>query len=199
MEGCVMGDENPGVVECVVCNRPFIKKQPHQKYCHWQCQAARKQGREFARRQLVASSADGWLIDGDGEREKPGKHCPKKIPTGRYVYAWFNDESDLPFYVGKGVDDRAWRRHVDQDGRSMWCQQVRVTSSCFRVEVIRDNLTNEGAMLVEASLIAFVRFCGGLLANQAEPLSRQERPPVELNASLHPGEMQWSITSREKP
>jgi hypothetical protein len=199
MEVRVMGDKKFGVGQCGVCNRPFIKKHPRHKYCHWQCQVASNNGREFERRQEVASRPDGWLIESAEDSDQYQEKCRKKMPTGRYVYAWFNDESDLPFYVGKGVDDRAWKRHADEDGRSMWCQQVRVTSSRFRVEVIRDNLTNEGAMLVEASLISFVRLCGGLLANQAEPLSRQERPPVELSESLHTGDMQFPITSSGKP
>lgn len=65
----------------------------------------------------------------------------------------------------------------------MWCQTVRATSAGFRVEVLRDNLTSEGAMLLESCLIAFVKLLGGILANQNDGLSRQERPPLDLAAS----------------
>lgn len=101
---------------------------------------------------------------------------------GRYVYAWFNDCSPLPFYVGKGTGDRAWSRHEDEHGRAAYCQTVRVANPGFRVEVIRDNLTDEGAALVEACMITLVCKAGGTLANQREGLSRRERPPLELPA-----------------
>lgn len=110
----------------------------------------------------------------------PAKRPRNKLPRGRYVYAWFSDDSPFPFYIGKGADSRAWARHEDQDGRAMWCQTMRATAKGFRVEVIRDNLTDEGALLVESCLMAFTRLLGGVLANQADGLSRQEKPPLEL-------------------
>lgn len=176
-----MGEEKPDFAECVVCNRPFIKKHPQHKYCHWQCQSARNKGNEFARRKEVAGRPDGWIVSTEHTQDvEDDDFAPRKIPTGRYVYAWFNDESDLPFYIGKGVDDRAWKRHKHADGRSQWCQQIRASSSGFRVVVVRDNLTNEGAMLLESALITFVSQCGRVLANQVDPLRRQEVPPLEL-------------------
>jgi hypothetical protein len=176
-----------GTAECAVCNRPFIKKHPQHKYCHWQCQSARNKGKEFLRRQEVQARPDGHILPCEETLSHDVEITRREIPRGRYVYAWFNDESDLPFYIGKGVDDRAWRRHVHKDsGRSQLCQQVRADSSGFRVEIVRDNLTNEGALLLESSLIAFAASCGAVLANQVDPLCRKERPPLELYVSTPP-------------
>jgi len=186
-----------GEVNCLVCGRVFAKKHPSHKYCHWQCQAAASRARRAVddysaeavlsdrkadvdlmsfRQQSHEDNTPTHLLDGDDQ--------PRQIPRGRYVYAWFNSESNLPFYVGKGVGDRAWRRHVhSDDGRSQFCQQLRSACSGFQVRIIRDNLTNEGAMLVESALISFVSSCGGFLANQVDPLRRMERPPLELFAA----------------
>lgn len=170
-----------GNAACEVCARVFKKKHPSHKYCHWQCQAAKNRRRIEERRaevanlepresSLVVKEADGVDASARGRR----------APRGRYVYVWINDDSNLPFYVGKGVDKRAWDRHCLDDGRSMWCQQIRSVSSGFRVVIVRDNLTNEGAMLLESSLISFISQIGGLLSNQVDPLKRQENPPLEL-------------------
>lgn len=185
-----------GEATCVVCGRTFLKKHPAHKYCHWQCQGAAAKARraDYARTpdEVLGSRIDEVdLLEWKKQQAQPQAEYEVepiqrqlKIPRGRYVYAWFNDQSDLPFYIGKGVDDRAWRRHIHRDsGISQLCQQIRSCSSGFRVEIIRDNMTNEGAMLVESALIAFVSQCGGFLSNQVDPLCRQERPPLELCAS----------------
>jgi len=103
-----------------------------------------------------------------------------KTPQGRYVYCWFNSDSPFPFYVGKGVADRAWRRHLIA-GRSAACQSMRAMSSGFFVHIVKDNLTNEGAMLLEASLIDLFARLGACQANQVSPLRRQEVPPLWLS------------------
>lgn len=103
-----------------------------------------------------------------------------KTPLGRYVYCWFNSDSPFPFYVGKGVADRAWKRHL-VSGRSAACQSMRAMSSGFFVHVVKDNLTNEGAMLLEASLIDLFARLGACQANQVSPLRRQEVPPLWLS------------------
>ena len=181
-----MAEHKFGAADCAVCNRPFIKKHPLHKYCHWQCASAHNKGKEFVRRQEVQSRPDGHILECQETSSAGVQASRRKIPRGRYVYAWFNDESELPFYIGKGVDDRAWVRHVHNDGRSQLCQQLRSDSSGFRVEIVRDNLTNEGAMLLESALIAFVSACGAVLANQVDPLSRKECPPLELDVSSPP-------------
>jgi hypothetical protein len=104
-------------------------------------------------------------------------------PKGRYVYAWFNDGSPFPFYVGKGVADRAWQRHMLK-GQSAFCNKIRSTSTGFWVHIVRDGLTNEGAMLLEAALIEMFSAMGGCVANQVSPLRRQEVPPLWLRDVL---------------
>jgi len=106
-----------------------------------------------------------------------------KNPIGRYVYAWFNDDSPFPFYVGKGVADRAWKRHMLK-GQSAFCNKIRSASSRFWVHIVKDGLTNEGAMLLEAALIGMFSAMGGCVANQVSPLRRQEVPPLWLRDVL---------------
>ncbi len=106
-----------------------------------------------------------------------------KTPSGRYVYAWFNDDSPFPFYVGKGVADRAWKRHMLK-GQSAFCNKIRSASTGFWVHIVRDGLTNEGAMFLEAALIELFSAMGGCVANQVSPLRRQEVPPLWLRDVL---------------
>lgn len=107
----------------------------------------------------------------------------EKQPRGRYVYAWFNDESPFPFYVGKGVGDRAWQRHL-VSGASAECQRIRSSSTGFWCHIVRDGLTNEGAMLLESALISFFNALGKCEGNQVSPLRRQEVPPLWLEAVM---------------
>jgi len=126
-----------------------------------------------------AKRATVWIRPTWGKGTKPESRSRFR---GRYVYAWFSEDSPLPFYIGKGTGKRAWERHEDSDGRAMWCQTFRATAKGFRAEVIRDNLTDEGALLLESCLIAFTKLLGGLLCNQIDGISRQERPPLDLDS-----------------
>lgn len=112
-----------------------------------------------------------------------GLSAGTKSPRGRYVYAWFNDESPFPFYVGKGVGGRAWQRHMLK-GQTAMCNKIRSSSRGFWVHVVRDGLTNEGAMLLESALIELFSSLGGCTANQVSPLRRQEVPPLWLSHVL---------------
>ena len=103
-----------------------------------------------------------------------------KNPRGRYVYAGFNNSSPFPFYVGKGVGDRGWRRHIYK-GQSAYCNRLRSESAGFHCQVVRDGLTNEGAMLLESSLIDLFSALGGCAGNQVSGLRRQEVPPLWLS------------------
>jgi len=58
---------------------------------------------------------------------------------------------------------------------------MRAMSSGFFVHIVKDNLTNEGAMLLEASLIDLFARLGACQANQVSPLRRQEVPPLWLS------------------
>ena len=115
-------------------------------------------------------------------------------PRGRYVYAWFNNSSPFQFYVGKGVGNRGWRRHMCK-GLSAYCTRLRCESVGFHCQVVRDNMTNEGSMLLESSLIDFFSALGGCAGNQVSPLRRQEVPPLWLHEVLR--QFAEDIKSRE--
>lgn len=182
-----------GTGRCLCCEKEFCKKHPGQKYCHWQCAnkhnaAARKA--ELCKNCNVAIWPGSALCRKCKSQPHPVSPEPKKlvervcekrpVVRGNYVYVWFEANNPLPFYVGKGVENRAWDRHEREDGTAHWCQTLRVSCVGFRVEIVRDNLTPEGAALLEATLIAFVKQCGGTLANQTGPMRRQENLPLTL-------------------
>jgi hypothetical protein len=123
----------------------------------------------------------------------------RRDPRGRYVYAWFNNDSPFPFYVGKGVGGRGWQRHMHK-GQSAFCNKLRSSSSGFRVHVVRDNMTNEGAMLLESSLIDLFSALGGCAGNQVSPLRRQEVPPLWLHEVVRQfaDEMKARTTANEQ-
>lgn len=50
----------------------------------------------------------------------------------------------------------------------------------FSIWVVRDNLTNEGALLVEATLVSMLNPAG----NVAPGMARQEIPPLELDEAM---------------
>jgi hypothetical protein len=93
------------------------------------------------------------------------------LPNGYYVYAWFKDDSDVPFYVGKGTGRRAWDIHVlgNRYGRATpaSCQMIRMSCSNFRVRVLRDELTSYEAGLVESVIIDLLTRMGVVFSNQA--------------------------------
>jgi len=83
-----------------------------------------------------------------------------------------------------GAGNRAWQRHTC-DGRTAYCQLLRESASTFRVKVVRDNLTDEGALLLESALISFLATdCGCILANQSEPMRRQEKGCLTIESAL---------------
>ena len=99
---------------------------------------------------------------------------------GRYVYAWL--DGDVPFYVGKGEGKRAWQRHTLSDGKfPAFCERLKHGAADFRVVIVRDNLTAEGALVCEDAVRRAFEACYGLLpGNQAGTLKRQDKPPLEL-------------------
>ncbi|MGA2797090.1 MAG: hypothetical protein ABSE63_05910 [Thermoguttaceae bacterium] len=106
-----------------------------------------------------------------------------KYPQGKYVYVWYDDAE--PFYVGEGTGDRAWEPHIFRyEDRLQQCEIVRNNSSNFRVEIIRDNLTKEGALLLESTFIEYFRKQGYALANRVNGIQRQEKPPL-IPAEIH--------------
>jgi hypothetical protein len=93
-------------------------------------------------------------------------------PSGHYVYGWYDNQSDLPFYVGQGYWNRAWSDHGDA-----WCERYR--SKRTRVVIYRWDLTKEGALLGESILTNLFKGLGASLTNAAETMKRKEVPPLE--------------------
>ena len=186
---------------CEYCSGPLpADAKAYRKYCKQECTTAAQERRYRSRkasgictscgvqparpqRLQCESCANGTRgLEGDGyiRPSWPAGRERRPQPRGRYVYAWFCGDEPLPFYVGKGAGSRAWDRHRDDYGRAAFSQTQRCAAENFRVVIVRDNLTEEGSMLVEAALIRFVQQSGGLLANQRDGMGRQERPPLEL-------------------
>lgn len=64
-----------------------------------------------------------------------------------YVYAHILDNETVPFYIGKGKGKRAY----DTKNRSKFWN--RVAKKGYRVEFIRENLSEEEALLLEVTMI----------------------------------------------
>jgi hypothetical protein len=119
------------------------------------------------------------------EEVKQGKPKPARkilLPKGRYVYAWFIDGKRFPFYVGRGVEYRAWAIHTSGvDGKLAKCERIRrALGDRFLVRILRENLTDEGSRLIESAFIGYFTVIGVPLANISSGLNRLERPPLEL-------------------
>lgn len=71
-------------------------------------------------------------------------------PEDYYVYAWYDD--DECFYIGKGKGPRYIVSHFPA-----LCETIRQESSNFRVEIVKEGLTESQAFLAESVLIAFAR------------------------------------------
>jgi len=63
--------------------------------------------------------------------------------TGSYVYAYLRESDNTPYYIGKGIADRMYRKH-----------NVTVPSDHSKIEIIEQNLTDEQAKTLEIALIA---------------------------------------------
>lgn len=87
-----------------------------------------------------------------------------------YVYALIDPINRLPFYVGKGKEDRAWthlKGHANYNEDKLG-RIAAIRSLGFEPEVkfIRENLENREALNWERDAIQFFRDCGIKLTNK---------------------------------
>ena len=109
-----------------------------------------------------------------------------KAPKGNYVYFWYKNNEIFPFYVGKGMEDRAWRRHQCNTKKlSAWCERVRATAKNFKVEIVREDLTEDGAALLESVFIDYFHTLGVILTNQISGTHRRLSGPFTLEGLRH--------------
>ena len=78
-----------------------------------------------------------------------------------YVYAWLREDG-TPYYIGKGCDKRAWRKHGEG-----YAQRPADKS---RIVLLHENLNEEEALDKERDIIAHYgrKVKGGILHNQSE-------------------------------
>lgn len=93
-------------------------------------------------------------------RSRSRVHCYECVPikvkhastVGYYVYMWFDDDALL--YIGKGVDNRAWRHHhADPSHQDALCERLRHSAKSFQVRIVKDGLTESEAIDWEYALI----------------------------------------------
>jgi endogenous inhibitor of DNA gyrase (YacG/DUF329 family) len=146
------------VIACKLCSTEVRTTSGNKAFCSRECR------REF-----------------DASNPKPKiarvSSVKKRKPLGFYVYGWVRPGDSLPYYIGKGVESRAWRRHKAGVLYSR-CEKEKTPGT--EVVIYRDRLTEEGAYLVESVLIDLFTSMGANLANDISGLQRREVPPLEV-------------------
>ena len=66
---------------------------------------------------------------------------------GFYVYAYIRKSNNLPYYVGKGKDDRAWKPHIRSNGTDLCPKEL------SQIVIMETNLTDIGAIALERRYI----------------------------------------------
>ena len=85
-----------------------------------------------------------------------------KEPNRFYVYHWINDDTGLPFYVGKGTGRRY--KETKHGSRNLWFEHVINKHKCHP-EIIIDGLTEEEAFAKEIETEQLYRALGYILCN----------------------------------
>lgn len=125
---------------------------------------------------------------------RPNQFPPEVLEVlGSYVYLYIDPRNGLPFYVGKGVGNRAFDHlfeESDSDKAFRICS-IRESGHEPLIEILRHGLSDDQASLVEASAIdllgldSLTNQCRGL---HARSLGRVSAEDVLLSYSAEPAD-----------
>lgn len=92
------------------------------------------------------------------------QHCINCDKQEYYVYEWYIEGENVPFYVGKGKGNRAYVPHLDSFGNPYPCQKIWDDNDC-EVTILYDNLNEFEALSIEKQLIRGYKSYGIALSN----------------------------------
>lgn len=83
-------------------------------------------------------------------------------PSGYYVYLHYRTSNGLPFYVGKGKDNRGWIAYKRDRSEHWWNISFKNGAS---IDICQDGMTESDAHILEMWIIAKLRHEGHTLVN----------------------------------
>lgn len=141
------------VPTCKRCGAQFEMTAAIKLYCSKACQKADHKERGPKMHRLCCDVCGDQFL-GQIHRKRCDS-CKGRHLRGYYVYAWL-DAGQL-FYIGMALGSRGYGIHR-VSGKLAPCElRRRSIGDRFKVAIVRDNLTEEGARLIEATLINFLR------------------------------------------
>lgn len=150
---------NTKIAICGGCGKHFVSRSVAHIYCTSGC-------RDLATRSYPLSY-ESFTTEEIAERDRESD--PRKIKDianqlrGFYVYGWFDKDIAIPFYVGKGIDGRAWVKHTGKNASPELVRQR--LGNRFKVLILQDGLTSKEARRVESILIGTFWKLGGARCN----------------------------------
>ena len=114
-----------------------------------------------------------------------------------YVYVYVDPRNSEPFYVGKGLRDRAFA-HLDESGESRKLNriaEIRGAGHEPRIEILRYGLNEDEASLVEAAVIDFARdrLTNEQGGNHSDSFGRIRLDELLLSLTAEPAKIQHPV------